>query len=151
LTKKTVIVRNSAGTNLTEGVSMKKFFYLFVILFIAAGCAPNYGTYSTTERPAEENIINAPVDVVWENALVILPQERMTIKDANKKDYVIKARKAVTLLSIGDNVTISLVPKGDKQTVMNFKAEAVRGIGGFGHQERMAKDIFQKIKAASEK
>jgi len=130
---------------------MKKFFYLFVILFIAAGCASNHGAYSTTERPAEENVINAPVDVVWENALVILPQERMTIKNADKKEYTIQARKAVTLLSIGDNVTITLIPKGDKQTVMHFKAEAVKGIGGFGHQKRMAKDIFQKIKTASEK
>jgi len=121
------------------------FLFLFLILL---SCAH----YSTTgDQPESRNIINAPVDMVWDQTLRILPNERIDIKSADKATYSIKARKRMTLWSIGDDIAIRLIPHGSR-TIMHFEAEAggVQWIG-WGHQERMVKSIFAKIKLACER
>ena len=125
---------------------MKRLVLIMSLLMIAASCAH----YSTTERPESENIINAPVDVVWERTLAILPTERMTIKNTNKETYSIEAKKSITLWNWGDEVKIRLVPKGEKKTLMEFSAKTVQGFGDFGHSGRMVRSIFKKIKATFE-
>lgn len=108
-------------------------------------------TYSTARRPEAENIINAPIDVVWEKTLAILPTERMTLVTVNKNDYFIAAKKSITFWSWGDEVSIRLIPKGEEQTVLHMDAQTKMGYGDFGHEGRMVESIFQKIKNASER
>lgn len=120
---------------------------LFVLLCLGtSGCS----TYSTVRRPASENTINAPVDIVWVKTLEILPDERMTLKTVNKADYFIEAKKSITFWSFGDEVGIRLVPRGEKQTEMQFSAGTVWGWGDFGHEGRMVTDVFNRIKNAAE-
>jgi len=125
----------------------KKVFLLIMFLTMSTlSCA----TYSTVRRPQAENIINAPVEVVWERTLEILPTERMTLKNIDKENYFIEARKHITFWSYGDVVSIRLIPKGEKQTIMQFSSGNVWGGLDFGHQGRMVKNIFDRIKKASE-
>ena len=125
---------------------MKKAI-LAIILMALTSCAH----YSTTgDRSEPENIINAPIDKVWEAILNILPTERMKIKTSNKSEYYILARKEITFWSTGDNVSIKLFPKNENRTIVHFQADAEMQWVGWGHQERMVKDIFEKIKKASE-
>lgn len=120
---------------------------LSALLYLGtSGCS----TYSTTRRSASENIINAPVDVVWSKTLEILPDERMTLKNVNKADYFIGAKKSITFWSFGDEVGIRLIPRGEKQTEMQFSAGTVWGWGDLGHEGRMVTDVFSRIKNASE-
>ncbi|MBW1730021.1 MAG: hypothetical protein JRH08_00820 [Deltaproteobacteria bacterium] len=125
---------------------MKKLFLVGFLGLLCLGCA----TYSTTRLPEAENIINAPVDIVWQKTLEILPTERMTIKTVSKADYFIAAKKHITFWSWGDDVSIRLIPKGKNQTIMQFSAGTVWGWGDFGHEGRMVKSIFNRIKRASE-
>jgi len=110
------------------------------------GCAH----YSTTRRLEEENIINAPIDVVWEKTLEILPTERITLKEVDKANYFIEAKKHITYWSPGDNISIRLIPKREKQTIMHFDAGKWFGAFDFGHEGRMVRNIFDRIKRASE-
>ena len=127
-----------------------------IIIMVIAICVLSYlgisgcSTYSTVRRPASENIINAPVDIVWVKTLEILPDERMTLKNINKADYFIEAKKSITFWSVGDDVGIRLIPRGEKQTEMQFSAGTVWGWGDFGHEGRMVVDVFNRIKNASE-
>jgi hypothetical protein len=126
---------------------MKKLLSISILLMIIVSCT----SYSTTRRAEPENIINAPIDVVWERTLEILPTERMTIKNIDKENYFIEAKKHVTFLSPGDNVNIRLIQKGEKQTIMHCSAETVWHYWvDFGHECRMAINIFNRIKNASE-
>jgi len=95
-------------------------------------------------------MINAPIDVVWQRTLEILPIERMTLKNVNKENYFIEAKKHITFWSWGDNVSIRLIPKGEEQTIMQFSAGTVWGYGDFGHEGRMIRGIFDRIKNACE-
>ena len=119
---------------------------LVVLLTMALSCAH----YSTARRTEAENIINAPIDVVWEKTLEILPTERMTLKEVNKDDYFIQAKKHVTFWSAGDEVSIRLRPRGRSQTIMIIDAGTCFGAFDFGHEGRMVKHIFERIKRASE-
>lgn len=119
---------------------------LISCLLIAIGCAH----YSTARRLEEENIINAPVDVVWEKTLEILPTERMTLKELDKDNYFIEAKKHMTFWSFGDNISIRLIPRGERQTIMNFDAGTWFTCCDFGHEGRMVRNIFDRIKRASE-
>ena len=76
----------------------------------------------------------------------------MCIRDRNidKENYFIEARKHITFWSYGDIVSIRLIPKGEKQTIMQFSSGNVWGGLDFGHQGRMVKSIFDRIKKASE-
>jgi len=96
-----------------------KWLALIVFLILAMSCT----TYSTTRRPEAENIINAPIDVVWEKALEILPDERITLVYISKDDYFISARKSATFWSTSDEVSIRLIPKTEKETLMDFSAQ----------------------------
>ena len=125
---------------------MRRLVLILILLTVAVSCAH----YSTTRRPEAENVINAPIDVVWEKTLEILPTERMTLKNVNKDNYFIEAKKHITFWSWGDEVSIRLIPKNEKQTLMEFSAGTVFGWGDFGHSGRMVKSIFGKIKEASE-
>jgi hypothetical protein len=125
---------------------MNKWLLITTLIVASASCAH----YSTADRSEPENIINAPVDIVWERTLDILPTERMTLKNVNKDDYFIEAKKHITAWSWGDEISIRLIPKGEKQTIMQFSAGTVWGWGDFGHEGRMVKSIFDRIKTASE-
>jgi len=125
---------------------MKRILLFAVLFFAVASCA----TYSNMRQPDSENVINAPVEVVWQKTLEILPTERMTLKTVNKNDYFIGAKKHITFWSFGDDVSVRLIPKGEKQTIMQFSAGTVWGWGDFGHEGRMVRSIFDKIKKACE-
>ena len=107
------------------------------------------GHYATVDRPESENIVNAPIAVVWENTLRLLPSERIDIQTADKATYTITGVKRINIWTWGDDVRIRLIPHGDRQTVVDFEATTRQPIG-WGHAEQMVKSIFQKIKNASE-
>ena len=124
----------------------KKGISLLIVL-IFTSCTH----YSTSRRPQSENIINAPIDTVWEKTLEILPTERIDIKTANKDNYSIVGRKKTTLWSWGDDINIRLIPNGENQTIVDFRANVQAQLVDWGHEKRMVTDIFTKIKEASEK
>jgi hypothetical protein len=130
-------------------ITKKMVASLVTMLFIivSSGCAH----YSTTgDRTPSENIVNAPIDTVWQKTLEILPQERIRLRDVDKANYYISADKQITIWSWGDNIVIRLFQRGENQTVVHFESGAKAQLIGWGHQERMVKDIFNKIKIASE-
>ena len=124
---------------------MKRLF-LFFILIMFISCSH----YSTETRPQSENIINAPVDVVWEKTLQVLSSENIKIKLSDKNSYSILARKGMSLWSIADDITIQLIPKGENQTIVTFSSETKNLLIGWGHEKRTVLNIFNKIKDASE-
>jgi len=127
---------------------MKKLLSISILLMIIVSCS----SYSTTRRAEPENIINAPIDVVWERTLEILPTERMTIKNTDKENYSIEAKKHATFLSpAGDILNLRLIQKGERQTIIHCSAESVWHYWvDFGHECRMTINIFNRIKDASE-
>jgi len=62
-------------------------------------------------------------NVVWEKTLEILPTERMTFTTISKDDYFVCAEKSATFWSWGDKVSLRLIPKGERQTLMNISAQ----------------------------
>ena len=94
-----------------------------IILVIALAFLVACSSYSTARRIESENIINAPINVVWEKTLEILPTERMTFTTISKDDYFVCAEKSATFWSWGDKVSLRLIPKGERQTLMNISAQ----------------------------
>jgi len=132
-----------------QKITKKMVPTLVVMLFIIVSMSCAH--YSTTgDRTPSETIVNAPIDVVWQKTLEILPQERITILEIDKANYFISADKQITIWSWGDNIRIRLFQRGENQTVVHFEAGAQAQLIGWGHQERMVKDLFNKIKIASE-
>lgn len=123
---------------------------LLIVALVSMVLSTSCASYSTSRRPEAENIINAPIDTVWEKTLEILPQERMTLQDVNKEDYFIAAKKHMTFWSFGDNVSIRLIPKGEARTIMHLDAGTKFGWADFGHEGRMCRDIFERIRTACE-
>jgi hypothetical protein len=120
---------------------------LIICLVLALGCAH----YSTVRWSEDERLINAPIDVVWEKVLEILPTERITLRAVNKDEYFISAKKHLTFWSWSDDISIRLIPRGERQTIMNFDAGTVFGWQhDFGHEGRMVRNIFNRIKRLSE-
>jgi hypothetical protein len=101
-------------------------------------------------RPEAENTINAPIDIVWEKALTILPLEGISIMSTDKKDFFISGKKRVTLGHWGDDFSVRLIPKGEKQTIMYIGKGTKAQFVGYGHGGPMARNVFNKIKTASE-
>lgn len=120
-----------------------------LIVYFSAVLVVGCGHYATVDRPESENIVDAPVDVVWENTLRLLPAERIDIQTADKATYTITGVKRINVWTWGDDVRIRLIPRGDHQTIVDFEA-TTRQVIGWGHAERMVQSIFQKIKNASE-
>ena len=122
-------------------------FIILALLFIMlSGCTH----YSTQKRPEAQNTINAPIDVVWEKTLQILPTERITLETVDKNNFFISGSKNITFWSWGDNVTIKLIPKEENQTIMHFDVSVKsQQLVDWGHSGRMARSIFNRIKTES--
>jgi len=116
-----------------------------LILAITLGCTH----YSTQKRPEAQNTINAPIDVVWEKTLQILPTERITLETVDKSNFFISGSKKITFWSWGDNVTIKLIPKEESQTIMHFNVSVKDQLVDWGHSGRMTRSIFNRIKSES--
>jgi len=119
---------------------------ILLSLIIGAGCIFS----SAPIKPESENIVNAPVDVVWAKILEILPKERITLKIVDKKHYYILGKKGVTLWSKGDFIKWQLFAKDKKRTIVSFYIEPAQLLFDFGLSERMVKNIFHRIKTESE-
>lgn len=102
--------------------------------------------YSTTKWTEDERVINAPIDVVWKKTMEILPTERMTLKEVDTDNYFIKAKKGDS----GDNVSVKLIPREEKQTIMNLDASRRGSLDPFRTKRHMVRNIFDKIKRVSE-
>ncbi len=120
----------------------------FIIFFITImGCTH----FTSTLRPYTLDIIDAPIDIVWENTLQILPSKTITLKEVKKLDYLIVAKKLISFKNLwGGEITIRLTAKGEEQTIMYFEAEGRIRLLDLGHEERMIKNVFDRIKRASE-
>jgi hypothetical protein len=125
-----------------------KIFFIALTFFLA-GCA-HYSV--TAERTEEANTIAAPIEVVWQKTLDLLPNEGISVITSDKSTYTIKARKSVTVWSWGDDVTIKLYSRTPQKTIVHIEAHPALGttLVGWGHQERMAVSLFEKIKSISE-
>lgn len=120
------------------------------IVFFGAVFTASCGHYATVARPESENIINAPVAVVWENALKLLPTERIDIETVDKASYTITGVRRINVWTVGENIRLRLIPRGDHKTIVDFEATTPVQLIGWGHAERMVKSTFRKIKNASE-
>ena len=120
----------------------------FLVIFIAImGCTH----FTSTLRPYTLDIIYAPVDIVWENTLQILPRTTITLKEVKRFDYLIVAKKLISFDNLwGGEITIRLTAKGEEQTIMYFEAEGRIRLLDLGHEEHMIRNIFYQIKRASE-
>jgi hypothetical protein len=121
-------------------------FVLVLALPLLHGCT----TYSTTVLPVEDTIISAPVDVVWSKTLVILPAEGITVDEIEASGYFIKATKNFSLRSNGEYIIIKMYPREDGRTFVRINATTMKQLIGWGNAERLCKDLFQKMKVASE-
>ena len=97
-----------------------------------------------------ENIINAPIDVVWKKTLELFPRDKMRIKRISKYEYLIVAERKITLRKkFNRDVIIKLVPRG-KQTIMNFRFGTALSSFGVGYTARIIRDLFERVKSACE-
>ena len=115
---------------------------LTIFLMTVIGCT----IHSTAKRSDTVYIINALIDVVWENTLQVLPQEKVTLKTVNKPDYFVSGWNWW-----GDEISLRLTASEiEKQTIMYLEvgAWAIVGWVVWGHEERTINSIFQKIKKA---
>lgn len=127
---------------------MKRAIMTAILLFIGMSMACTH--YTTAIRPDPENVINAPIDIVWETVLQVVPTERITLKTISKEDYFIAGRKHITFWSWGDDISIRLIPKSEKQTIIHIGAGTKAQLVDWGHEKRMVKHIFDRIKSVSE-
>ena len=74
----------------------------------------------------------------------------MTLTYVRKDDYFISAKKSMTFWSLSDEISIRLIPKTEAQTLVDFSAQKKWGWIDFGHEGRMVRNIFDRIKRASE-
>ncbi len=130
---------------------MKKssiFIVLFVIILmgIQMGCAH----YSNQKDPVNARIINAPPDIVWQEALKILPRERIEIFIANNLDKTIWGKKDITFWSDGDEVRIKIIPYNNARSILNIEVKANNQLAGWAYQADLGKKLFSKIKRRSE-
>jgi len=122
---------------------------LITLMFFLTGCA-HYSV--TAERTEEANTIVAPIEVVWQKTIDLLPNEGISVITSDKSTYTIKARKSVTVWSWGDDLTIKLYSRTPQKTIVHIEAHPALGttLVGWGHQERMTVSLFEKIKSISE-
>jgi hypothetical protein len=121
---------------------------LFAILSIlcSSGCAH----YSTGKQPLQTNLINAPVDIVWNTSLQILPQLGITIKNYDQDQYFISARKGITFWSWGDTVTLTFKQRNSTQTNVLINCQANAQLYDWGNCNRVTRDLFVRIKKTAE-
>jgi hypothetical protein len=121
---------------------------VIAILILTVGCSTFLN--SASKRPETEIVINAPIHVVWEKALEVLPSERMVLVSTNEDEYLISAeKKGSTLKHTRALVNVKLFPKGKNETLVKFRVQNV-GLAGFGHQGRVIENVSEKLKAACE-
>lgn len=128
-----------------------KWLTLLVTLTLALGCSTLSRYTSDSQRPEIEVTINAPIDVVWENALRIIPMERMILVSADENAYQIIARKkGSTFGGHKEAIILQLAQEGERQTLAKFRPRNIR-VSAFAYQSRMIKNIARKLQTASEK
>jgi hypothetical protein len=128
---------------------MKRFLLMLVltmVLGISEGCAH----YSNKMFPPTEKIINAPPDVVYQESLKILPEERIEILIANEVDRTIFGKKGINFWTDGDGVHIKIEPYDGNRSILNLEISANNQLLGWGYQEMLGKILFSKIKENSE-
>ena len=118
---------------------------LMAFLALILGCS----TYSTRTRPETENVIRAPVDLVWDVTLSVLKAENIEIKDVDESDLTLLGRRRL-LWKWGDEVRVRLIPQGQARTLMHIEADVESGITSGEDSEQLARRIFSKVRYASE-
>ena len=126
---------------------MKKLVILVFACILLSGCTH----YSSATRPETENVINASLDTVWDRTLMVLNNDNITVNSADKQTLQIAARNGMTAWSIGDDITIRLMPRGTTQTVLTIDAKSSNLLFDWGHEKRLSLSLFDKIRSASEK
>jgi|WetSurSiteA1Bulk_404760.scaffolds.fasta_scaffold87336_2 hypothetical protein len=126
---------------------MKSVFVFIFASILLCGCTH----YSLATRPETDNVINAPVDAVWDRTLTVLREEDVTVNSADKRTLQISARYKTTIWSFGDDLTFQLMPRGTTQTVLIIAARTSNLLFDWGHEKRLSLSLFGKIKSASEK
>ncbi len=121
---------------------------MIAILILTAGCSTFLDSHS--ERPETEIVVHAPIDVVWEKALEILPNERMILVSTDKDEYLISAeKKGSTLKHTRALINLKLLTIGKNETLVKLWAQNV-GLAGFGHQGRVIRNFSEKLKGVCE-
>lgn len=128
-----------------------KWLTLLVTLTLALGCSTLSRYTSDSQRPEIEVTINAPIDVVWENALRVIPMERMILVSTDENAYQIIARKkGSTFGGHKEAIILQLAQTGEGQTLAKFRPRNIR-VSAFPYQSGMIKNIARKLQTASEK
>jgi hypothetical protein len=129
---------------------MPRLFAFAAAVVVLATLAQGCTTFSTTSLPVEYTIIAAPADVVWAKTLEVLPSENITVDEIEPTVYFLKGTKAFSLRSNGEYVIVKLHPREDGRTFVRINATTVSQLIGWGHAEKVCRDLFRKIKTASE-
>lgn len=125
---------------------MKKLL-LIIILLGLLGCSHSPRVINSYS----ENVVDAPIDLVWEKTLQVLSAEGITLGTVSKFDYLISGRTPVAPRSwLGNDIQIRLSSMGEVKTYIFIEAGARVKLFDWGGEQRAVNDLFQKIKVASE-
>ncbi|MFH1349515.1 MAG: hypothetical protein ABII26_01135 [Pseudomonadota bacterium] len=128
---------------------MKRIVTMIILLLMATpiGCSQ----YSTALRNDAENLVNAPSNVVWEKTLQVLKSEKVNLDLIKRSENIISGETMPTFWGDGNLLFINLIPKGEKQTVVHLEVRGKSQTIGLRLQEVLARNIFNKVKSASER
>ena len=125
---------------------MKRLLFI-IILLGPLGCLHSPKVINSYR----ENVVNAPIDLVWEKTLLVLSAEGVTLSAVSKFDYLISGRTPITSRSwLGNDIQIRLSSMGEVKTYIFIEAGARVKLFDWGGEERTLQNLFQKIKVASE-
>lgn len=126
---------------------MKRLF-MIAMLILTVGCSTFLDSHS--QRPETEIVVHAPIDLVWEKALKVIPNERMILVSTDKDEYLISTeKKGSTLKHTRALINLKLSPIGKNETLVKLWAQNV-GLAGFGRQGRVIRNFSEELKRACE-
>ena len=122
--------------------NLKMGMWLMIFLLTFGCSGPEY-----SRRSESENLIQAPIDVVWENTLQILRSEQITIKTVTKLDYFIDGWDWW-----GDEIRIRMTSEKPGQVFLFIDVSSMTLIKWvvWGLEERTMQNLYEKIRRASE-
>ena len=117
---------------------------LFIFIFLAH--------LALARLPKEEKrLINAKIDIVWENVLKLFPKKEIKIKKIDRHRYLIIAQKRITHQKrFSRDIKIRLIPRGE-QTLVTFNIETFIASIGLGRTKKIIEDFLNEVKIASER
>ena len=119
---------------------------MILVMATAMGCT----YYTTAIRNDAENIIHAPLDVVWETTLEVLRYEAATLDIVKRSENIILGETRYYGCTDKNDIAIKFIPQGEKKTILHLQVKGQSQTLGFDYQKYLAEYFFNKIKQGSE-